>query len=99
MRVDYNAPLKKSNDGVISVADNSRIVASLPTIEYLLKQGAKSIVLMSHLGRPDGVHVAELSLKPVAKELSALLQRPVQFLEDCVGEKVETACTVVKGGN
>ncbi|TPX37028.1 phosphoglycerate kinase [Synchytrium microbalum] len=69
-----------------------RIVASLPTINYVLKNGAKSVVLMSHLGRPDGKVVPKYSLKPVATEVSTLLGKPVTFLEDCVGSAVEEAC-------
>ncbi|HOG93681.1 MAG TPA: phosphoglycerate kinase, partial [Opitutaceae bacterium] len=69
----------------------ARIVAALPTINYALEKGA-SVVLMSHLGRPDGKVVAKYSLKPVADELSKLLNKPVKFLNDCVGAEVEAAC-------
>eukprot|EP01027_Heterolobosea_sp_BB2_P020412 GEZU01029126.1.p2 GENE.GEZU01029126.1~~GEZU01029126.1.p2 ORF type:complete len:415 (+),score=200.65 GEZU01029126.1:114-1358(+) len=86
-RVDYNVPLK---DG--KVADDTRISATLPTINHILKGGAKSIVLMSHLGRPDGRVVPKYSLKPVAERLQELLGRPVKFLNDCVGEEVEKEC-------
>lgn len=87
MRVDFNVPFA---DGKIS--NNARIVAALPTIKYALDHGAASVVLMSHLGRPDGKKVEKYSLAPVAKELSTLLNKDVEFLDDCVGEKVETAC-------
>ncbi|KAJ3037905.1 phosphoglycerate kinase [Rhizophlyctis rosea] len=87
IRVDFNVPFA---DGKIS--NNQRIVAALPTIKYALEQGAKSVVLMSHLGRPDGKVVAKYSLKPVAEEVGKLLGKPVTFLEDCVGEKVEQHC-------
>ena len=60
--------------------------------------GARSIVLMSHLGRPDGKVVPKLTLKPVAEELSKLISKPVTFLEDCVGEKVEKHCLDPKEG-
>lgn len=88
MRVDFNVPMK---DGVIT--NTQRIVAALDTVKYALEQGAKSVVLMSHLGRPDGQHVEKYSLKPVAPVLKDLLKREVLFLEDCVGEAVENACT------
>ncbi|KAG0242825.1 phosphoglycerate kinase 1 [Mortierella sp. GBAus27b] len=87
MRVDFNVPFA---DGKIS--NNARIVAALPTIEYALNQKAASVVLMSHLGRPDGKRVDKYSLAPVAVELAKLLNRDVQFLNDCVGEEVESVC-------
>ncbi|MCA9333100.1 phosphoglycerate kinase [Candidatus Saccharibacteria bacterium] len=82
VRVDYNVPIE---DGKIT--DDYRIKKSLPTIEYLLSQNC-SIVLCSHLGRPDGKVNNKMSLKPVAKRLSEILKSEVQFVEDCVGEKV-----------
>jgi len=88
MRVDFNVPQDKTT-GVIT--NNQRIVAAIPTIEHALEQGA-SVVLMSHLGRPNGQKVEKFSLKPVAEELGKLLGRPVAFLADCVGEEVEAAC-------
>ncbi|KAF9167847.1 phosphoglycerate kinase [Actinomortierella ambigua] len=93
MRVDFNVPFQ---DGKIS--NNARIVAALPTIQYALDNGAASVVLMSHLGRPDGKRVEKFSLKPVAEELSKLLKKDVEFLDDCVGEKVEAACADAKDG-
>ncbi|KAK3818754.1 MAG: putative PGK1-phosphoglycerate kinase [Benniella sp.] len=93
MRVDFNVPFA---DGKIS--NNARIVAAIPTIQYALNHGAASVVLMSHLGRPDGKKVEKYSLAPVAKELSSLLQKDVEFLEDCVGEKVESFCADAKDG-
>ncbi len=83
VRVDFNVPLKNSK-----VVDNSRIAASLPTIRFLQKRGVKNIILISHLGRPEGSVVKGLSLKPVARELEELLRQKVVFCElDKVAEK------------
>lgn len=76
VRVDYNVPLKEGH-----VKDNKRITASLPTIEYLLKEGA-SVVLMSHLGRPKGEYKEDLSMEPVAEELQKVLGKEVKFIPD-----------------
>ncbi len=83
VRVDYNVPLK---DG--EVTDDARIEASLPTLRYLLERETK-LVLMSHLGRPEGKVVPELRLDPVAKRLESIIGRPVKKLNDCVGPEVE----------
>ena len=88
IRVDFNVPQDKATG---AITNNARIVAALPTINYALEKGA-SVVLMSHLGRPDGKVVAKYSLKPVADELSKLLSKPVKFLNNCVGAEVEAAC-------
>lgn len=87
IRVDFNVPLK---DGKIT--NNQRIVAALDSINYVLENGAKSLVLMSHLGRPDGLPNPKYSMKPVAEELQKLLNKNVTFLSDCVGPEVEKAC-------
>ncbi|KAJ3250185.1 phosphoglycerate kinase [Chytriomyces hyalinus] len=93
IRVDFNVPFANG-----AISNNQRIVAALPTVKYALEKGAKSVVLMSHLGRPDGKVVEKFSLKPVADEVSKLLQKPVTFLDDCVGEKVEAHCANPKDG-
>jgi len=88
MRVDFNVPQDKQT---LAITNTQRIVSALPTIRFVLDQGA-SVVLMSHLGRPDGQRVAKYSLRPVAAEVQKLLGKPVTFLDDCVGPAVEAAC-------
>jgi len=88
IRVDFNVPQDKATG---AITNNQRIVAAIPTIRHALEQGA-SVVLMSHLGRPDGQRIAKYSLRPVAKELEKLLGVPVTFLDDCSGPAVEAAC-------
>ncbi|KAJ1983516.1 phosphoglycerate kinase, partial [Dimargaris verticillata] len=87
VRVDFNVPFQNGQ-----ISNNQRIVAAVPTIQHTLDNGAAAVVLMSHLGRPNGQVVAKYSLKPVADELGKLLKRPVEFLSDCVGAGVEAAC-------
>lgn len=94
MRVDFNVPQDKKTGAITNTA---RITAALPTIQYALEQGA-SVVLMSHLGRPDGQRSEKFSLKPIADELSKLLGKPVKFLDDCVGPAVEAACAKLAAG-
>jgi phosphoglycerate kinase len=94
IRVDFNVPQDKVTGAITNTA---RIVAALPTIKYALEKGA-SVVLASHLGRPDGKASEKFSLKPVAAELEIILGKPVTFLNDCVGPKIEAACASLKPG-
>ncbi|MGQ9500827.1 MAG: phosphoglycerate kinase [Anaerolineae bacterium] len=94
VRVDFNVPLE---NGVVT--DDRRIVAALPTIQYLLDHGAKAVILMSHLGRPKGGPSPEFSMKPVSARLSELLKRPVIQLDNCVGPEVEKAVTSAPPGS
>ena len=86
--MDFNVP--QDADG--NITNTQRIVAALPTIQKVLDGGAKSVVLMSHLGRPDGAKNPKFTLKPVADKLGELMNRNVTFLNDCVGPEVEKAC-------
>jgi len=88
IRVDFNVPLQKNDQGVMEITSDKRIKASLPTIQYALEHGA-GLVLASHLGRPKGKPNPEMSLKPAAARLEQLLKRPVKMAPDCVGPEVE----------
>ncbi len=93
VRVDFNVPLDKEG----TITDPSRIIASLPTIEYLISKGAK-VILASHLGRPKGKS-KELSLAPCSKALSSLLKKPVVMAPDCIGQEVDTLIDTMKSGD
>lgn len=92
MRADFNVP----QDASLQITDDNRIRATLPTINYIIKNGAKKLVLMSHLGRPDGKAVAKYSLKPVAARLEELLKEKVLFVPDCIGDAVKKEVTGAK---
>lgn len=94
MRVDFNVPLKEGK-----ISNNQRIVAALPSINYCIDSGVKSLVLMSHLGRPDGQVNHKFTLAPVAEELKKLLNRDVIFLSDCVGSDVENSVNSSTAGS
>jgi len=83
VRVDYNVPV----DEALNITDDNRIMATLDLIQYLIKGQAK-IILASHMGRPNGKKDSKLSLAPVGKRLAQLLEKPVLFVEDCIGDNV-----------
>ena len=95
IRVDFNVPQDKATG---AITNNQRIVAALPTIEHVLGQGG-SVVLMSHLGRPNGRRTDKDTLKPVAAELEKLLGKPVRFVPDCSGPAAEEACAKLLPGD
>lgn len=94
VRVDFNVPLNDKGE----ITDDTRITASLPTIQYLLEQKA-AVILMAHLGRPKGQVKPELSLAPVAKHLGKLLGKKILFAPDCVGEDAQAAASKLKPGH
>ena len=94
VRADFNVPLDKS--GIVT--DDTRIRAALPTIRYLIDRGTK-VILMSHLGRPNGQVVERLRIRPVAERLSERLGRPVQYIGECVGPEVEAKVAQLRPGD
>ncbi len=94
VRVDYNVPRDKASGAIL---DDTRIEATLPTLEYLRASGAK-VILVSHLGRPDGKPDPKLSLKPIAERLGELLGEPVKFVGSCVGREVQEAAHSLEDG-
>jgi 3-phosphoglycerate kinase len=92
MRADFNVP----QDANLAITDDTRIRATLPTIKYILQAGVKKLILMSHLGRPDGKVVEKYSLKPVAVRLKELLGQDVKFINDCVGDNVKKEIDAAK---
>ncbi len=93
LRVDFNVPIENGR-----ITDDTRIKATLPTINYLLSQGA-ILIISSHLGRPKGKVVPEMSLRPVAERLSELLNKEVKFVPDCVGDEVKKVVENLKKGD
>jgi phosphoglycerate kinase len=83
IRVDFNVPIKNGK-----ITDDTRIRESLDTIKYAIDQGAKSVTLMSHLGRPNGEKNPKYSLEPITPVLSKLINKDVEFVNDCVGNQV-----------
>lgn len=94
IRVDFNVPMDKGGN----VTDDTRIQAAIPTVRHAMTHGAKAI-LLSHLGRPKGKRVPEMSLAPAVRRLSALLGKEVPFVPDCVGEEVEKAVAAMRPGD
>ena len=94
VRCDFNVPL----DAEFHITDENRIVGALPTIKYLINQGAK-VILCSHLGRPKGEFNMKYSLAPVAKRLSELLNKPVVMAKDVIGDSAKAAVAAMKDGD
>jgi phosphoglycerate kinase len=96
-RVDYNVPMEEKDDQMV-INDDTRIRETLPTLDWLVQNGAR-IVLAAHLGRPKGKREPSMSLRPVAARLAELVQRPVAFVDDCIGEKVEKTAGALQPGD
>jgi phosphoglycerate kinase len=97
MRVDFNVPLEEK-DGKMVITSDTRIKETVPTIEYLIKQGAR-LILASHLGRPKGKRDPKQSLRPAADRLAEILKKPVSFVDDCIGPKVAEAVEKMNPGD
>jgi 3-phosphoglycerate kinase len=95
VRADFNVPLDKTTG---AITNDSRIRATVPTVKYLIDKKAK-VILCSHLGQPKAGYQKQLSLSPVSKKLSEILQQPVKFVEDCIGPRVEAAIAAMKDGD
>src|SRR5499433_3596439 len=93
IRVDFNVPIKDAK-----VDDDTRIRVAVPTINYATEQHGR-VILASHLGRPKGQRVDKYSLRPVAEHLSKLINQPVAFAEDCVGEPAESRVRALTDGD
>jgi phosphoglycerate kinase len=96
VRVDYNVPLDEK-DGRMVITDDTRIVETLPTLRWLIEQGGK-VILAAHLGRPKGQREPSMSLRPVAARLADLLGCNVNFVDDCIGEKVGAVVNAMQPG-
>jgi phosphoglycerate kinase len=97
VRVDYNVPMEEK-DGQMVINDATRIKETIPTLDLLIAGGAR-IILAAHLGRPKGKREPSMSLRPVAAKLADLINRPVAFVDDCIGEKVEKTAGLLKEGD
>ncbi len=97
LRVDYNVPMEEK-EGRMVITDETRIKETLPTLQLLIKQGAK-VILAAHLGRPKGQREPSMSLRPVAERLADMLGRPVAFVDDCIGDKVEKTTSILREGD
>ncbi|MBN8583531.1 MAG: phosphoglycerate kinase [Ignavibacteria bacterium] len=96
VRVDFNVPMSKETEGLIT--DDKRIVESLPTIKKIISEGGR-LILMSHMGRPKGEKNMKYSLRPIAMHLSELLDKPVLFADDCIGESTEAIVNDLQDGD
>lgn len=96
VRVDYNVPLEEQG-GAMAITDETRIVETLPTLRMLIEQGGR-VILAAHLGRPKGKPEPSMSLRPVAARLADLLGTTVNFVDDCIGEKVERITNAMENG-
>src|SRR5205814_1794028 len=97
MRVDYNVPMEERN-GEMVITDATRIRETIPPIALLTGKGAR-LILAAHLGRPKGKREPSMSLRPVAKQLADILCRPVAFIDECLGEKVENTAEALQPGD